>query len=89
MEALSREFRVGCLWELLYTDDTVLMAETLEDLKKKLTVWKDNIEAKGLQVNVHKTKLICSKHNLPVKSDPVKWPCSFCRKGVGISSMFC
>ena len=38
MEALSREFRVGCPWELLYTDDLVLMAETLEDLKKKFTI---------------------------------------------------
>ena len=47
MEALSREFRVGCPWELLYADNLVLMAETLEDLKKKLTIWKDNIKAKG------------------------------------------
>ena len=88
MEALSREFRVGCPWELLYADDPVLIAETLENLKKKLKVWKDNIEAKGLQVNVHKTKPVCSKHNLPVKSVPVKWSCSFCCKGVGISSTF-
>ena len=36
MEALSREFRVGCPWELLYPDDPVLIAETLENLKKKL-----------------------------------------------------
>ena len=73
MEALSRKFRVGCPWELLYTDYLVSMAETLEDLKKKLTIWKDNIEAKGLQVNVNKTKLVCTKHNSSVKSDPTKW----------------
>ena len=48
MEALSREFKVGCPWELLYTDDLVLIAETLEGLKKNFTIWKDNIEAKGL-----------------------------------------
>ena len=89
MEALSREFKVGCLWELLYKDDLVLMAETLEDLKKKLTIWKDNIEAKGLRVNVNKTKLVCSKHNSSVKSDPVKWPCNICRKGVSKNSIFC
>ena len=86
MEALSREFRVGCPWELLYTDDLVLMAETLEDLKKKLTIWKDNIAAKGLPVKVNKTKLVCSKHNSSVKSDPAKWPCSICHEGVGINS---
>ena len=33
MEALSRESKVGCPWELLYTDDLVLMAETLEDFR--------------------------------------------------------
>ena len=58
----------------------MLMAETLEDLKKKLTIWKDNIEAKGLWVNINKKKLVCSKHNLSVKSDPVKQPYSICCK---------
>ena len=89
IEALSREFTVGCPWKVLYADDLVLMAEILEDLKKKLTIWKDNIEAKGLRVNVNKTKLVCSKQNAPVKSDPVKWPCSICRIGVCINSIFC
>ena len=59
---------------MLYANDPVLIADTLEDLKKKLTIWKDNIEAKGLRVNVNKTKLACSKHNSSVKSEPVKWP---------------
>ena len=63
MEALSREFKVGCHWELLYADDLVLMAETLKSLKKKLTICKDNIETKGLCIDVNKTKLACSKHN--------------------------
>ena len=89
MEALSREFGVVCPWELLYLDDLVLMAETLEDLKKKLTIWKENIKAKELRVNVNKTKLVCSKHNSSVKSDPIKWPCSICHRGVGINSIFC
>ena len=29
MEALPREFRTGCPWELLYTDDLVTVAESL------------------------------------------------------------
>ena len=87
MEALSREFRVGCPWELLYAGNLVLMAETLKDLKKKLTIWKDNIEAKRLWVIVNKTKLVCSKHSLSVKSGLVKWPCSIYCKGVGNNSI--
>ena len=32
MEALSREFRVTLPWELLYTDNLVVIAETEDDL---------------------------------------------------------
>ena len=66
MVALWKEFRVGYPWELLYAGDLVLVAEMLEDLKKMLTIWKDNIEPKGLQFNINKTKLVCSKHNSSV-----------------------
>ena len=38
MEALSGEFEVGCPWGMLYADDLVLMVETLEALKKNLTI---------------------------------------------------
>ena len=71
MEALLREIKVGGSWKMFYTDDLVLMTETLEDLKKKLIIQKDNIKAKGLRVNANKAKIVCSKHNLPDKSDPV------------------
>ena len=37
VEALSRGFRVGCPWELLYTDDLVLIAESLEELLEERT----------------------------------------------------
>ena len=63
MEALSREFRVSCPWELLYADDLVISAETLEDLLIKLGKWKTELEAKGLRVNMGKTKVLCSRHD--------------------------
>ena len=34
LEALSREFHVGCPWELLYTEDLVLIAESLEEYSR-------------------------------------------------------
>ena len=40
LEALSREFRTDCPWELLYADDLVLIADTL---------WKEAIKKKGLR----------------------------------------
>jgi len=36
MEAISREFRVTLPWELSYADDLVVIAETEEDLIKRL-----------------------------------------------------
>ena len=40
IEALSREFRVALPRELLYADDLVVIAETEEDLIKRLNEWK-------------------------------------------------
>ena len=47
MEATSREFRFTLPWELLYADDLAVIAETEEELIKRLNEWKDNVESKG------------------------------------------
>jgi len=60
MEAISREFRVALPWELLYADDLVVIAETEERLIKRLNEWKDNVESKGVRVNMNKTKVMIS-----------------------------
>jgi len=54
MEALSREFRVTLPLKL-YADDFVVIAETEEDLIKRLSEWKDNVENRSLRVNMNKT----------------------------------
>ena len=38
MEALSRHFRNGCSWELLFADDLIIIAETLVELLEKFCV---------------------------------------------------
>ena len=60
LEGLSREFRVGCSWKMLYADDLVILAETFEGLMAKMTVWKNGLESKGLKVNIGKTKVMIS-----------------------------
>jgi len=55
IEALSREFRVTLPWQLLYADDLVVIAETEDDLIKRLSEWKDNMENTGIGVNMNKT----------------------------------
>ena len=56
MEALSREFTVTLPWELLYTDDLIMIAETEDDLIKRINEWKDNMENRGMRVNMNKNK---------------------------------
>ena len=44
-----------------------------------LNKWKTEMEAKGLRVNMGKTKIM----------DSGEYPCSVCRKGVGSNSTYC
>ena len=63
LEALSREFRTGLPWELLYADDLVLMAESFEELETKFLKWKTGMEQKGLCVNADKTKVMVARYD--------------------------
>jgi len=87
MEAISREFRVALPWELLFADDLAVIAETEEELIKRLNEWKDNAESKGMRVNMNKTKVMISGERQRQKA--VRWPCGVCSKDVGSNSLQC
>ena len=91
VEALSREFRTGCPWELLlvYTDDLVLTSESLGGLLDKFRLWKEGLESKGLRVSMGKTKVIYRVHSFHTLKVSGKHPCSVCRKGVASDSIYC
>jgi len=55
IKALSRELIVALAWELLYADDPAVTAETEDYRIKRLNEWKDNVENKGMRVNMNKT----------------------------------
>ena len=57
-EAIPREFTVALPWELLYANDLGVIAETKEDLIKRLNEWKNNVENRGVRVNMNKTKVV-------------------------------
>ena len=60
LEALSCEFHAGVSWEDLYADDLVIIADYLEAYVRRLLIWKEAMEKKGLRVNAGKTKvMIC------------------------------
>ena len=89
LEALSIEFRTGCPWELLYADDLVLVAETMEELVGKFEKWKKSLEDKGLKVNAVKTKVMISSSEARSGFEIGRWPCGVCKKGVGSNCIFC
>ena len=47
-------------WELLYAADLAVIAETVEELIKRLNEWKENVESKskGMRLNMNKTKVM-------------------------------
>ena len=89
LEALSREFRTGVPWELLYADDLAVIADSLEECITKLKAWKSGMESKGLRVNMKKTKFMICGSGLNLLRNSGAFPCSVCRSGVGVNSIQC
>ena len=66
-----------------------MIAETEEELIKRLNDWKDNVESDGVRVNMYKTKVMISGERQNVRQKAVRWPCGVCSKGVGSYSFQC
>ena len=64
LEEFTCKFCVGCPWEMLYADHLVILAEMFEGLMTKMTVWKNGLESKGLNVNTGKNKVMISGRDL-------------------------
>ena len=89
MEALTVDVKEGLPFEILYADDFVLAAESMEQLRTKVLSWKACLEAKGLKMNVMKTKFMASGMDCGEVETSGKWSCVICRKGVGSNSVCC
>ena len=89
LEALSQNYRTGLPWEILYADDLVLIAEDERTAEEKFRKWKEGMEAKGLRVNLRKTKVMISRTEGGRNQPEGDYPCAVCRKGVGNSSIQC
>ena len=88
MDVLCEDVREGLLFEILYADDLVLMADSMEELRVKFDKWKNAIEKKGLKVNLSKTKVMVSGIggvNVVSSVDP----CGVCDKRVKRNSILC
>ena len=88
MDAICEDAREGLLFEILYADDLVLMADSMEELRMKFDKWKNALEKKGLKVNLGKTKVMVSGEG-GVKIVSKVDPCGVCDKRVKANSILC
>ena len=89
LEALSCEFRACVPWEDLYADDLVIIADSLEECVRRLLIWKEAMEKKGLRVNAGKTKVMICGTGLDLLQSSGEYPCAVCHTGVGNNSIYC
>ena len=58
---------------LRYADDTIVMAESKEELKSLLMKVKEESEKAGLKLNIQKTKIMASGPTTSWQTDREKW----------------
>jgi len=66
-----------------------VVAETEEDIIKRLNNWKDFMKNRGMRVNINKTKVVISGEWQKVTQKAVRWPCGVCGRDVGNNSIQC
>ena len=88
MDVVSSEARSGLPSELLYADDLVLMAPTMEQLTRRVAEWRASLLDKGLNVNTGESKMFGSRSGKMIVNSG-NWPCGVCRKRVQENSVHC
>ena len=60
---------------MLYADDLVLMAPTMEQLGRRVAEWRASPLDKGLKVNAGKSKVMVGNSGGNIIVNCGKWPC--------------
>ena len=88
VDVVTEFAREDALSELLYTDDSVLIHETIEGLVNKFLKWKEAFESKCLRDNLGKTKLMVSSCITSLSKSKVDL-CGVCSLRVMANSFLC
>ena len=89
LDAVTETCRRGAPWELLYADDLILSAETMEEVMSMFDGWRVAMESRGMKVNIDKTKLLISGKRMNTQTRVGNYPCGVCGRGVGVNSILC
>ena len=82
MDVVSSKARSDLPSELLYADDLVIMATTMEQLGRRVANWRASLLGNGLKVNARKSKVMVGSSGGKMIVNSGKWPCGVCGKGV-------
>ena len=66
-----------------------MIAETEEDLIKKLNDWKNHVENRDMRVNMNKTKVMISGERQKPLQKAARWPFGVCGRGVSSNLIQC
>ena len=66
-----------------------VIADSLEECVRRLLIWKEAMEKKGLRVNAVKTKVMICGTGLDLLQSSDEYPCAVCRTGVDNNSIYC
>ena len=80
---------VSVPWKDLYTDDLVIIADSLEECVRRLFIWKEAMKKKGLRINAGKTIVMICGTGLDLLQSSGEYPCSVCPTGVGNNHIYC
>ena len=89
MDVVYSEARSGLSSKLLYADDLVLMAPTMEQLGRRVAEWRASLLDKGLKVNAEKSKVMVDSSGGKIIVNSGKCPCGVCGKGLQANSVHC
>ena len=64
-------------------------ADSLEECIRRLLIWKEAMEKKGLRVNAGKTKAMICGTGLDLLQSSGEYPCTVCHTRVGNNSIHC
>ena len=86
---LQSPLKSGLPSELLYADDLVRMALTMEQLGRHVGEWRSSLLDKGLKENAGKSNVIVGSSSVKMIRNSGKWPCVLCGKGVQAQYVKC
>ena len=83
------EIKEGLLWELLYSHNQVLIAESEQELMENISSWQAALEWEGLKVNAGKSKVMVTSADTDETEKMGKYPCGVCYAYDGTNEIRC